>query len=141
MIVFIERLIRRHARLVKFLISGGTATLSNLIVIYLLTDLLHIYYLVSSGVSFIIAFLVSFTLQKFWTFNNPGLDVVHKQLVIGILVAGGNLVLNTFLMFIFVQHVGLHYLFGQLVTSAIIACETFFVYKHVMFRPSTLLSK
>ena len=134
MIPLLKATITRYSRLVKFLISGGTATLTNLFVVYLFTDVFHVFYLVSSGVAFVASFLVSFTLQKFWTFNNRSLEVVHKQLIIAIGVAGGNLLLNTFLMYVFVEHVGLHYLLGQLATSALIACETFFVYQYVIFR-------
>ncbi len=120
-------------RFVRFVISGGFATLANLGVVYLCTDVLGVYYLASSGVAFVASFLVSFMLQKFWTFSNSSLDVVHRQLVISLIVASCNLVINIFLMYCFVEKLGIHYLIGQLMTSALIACETFFLYKHVIF--------
>lgn len=133
MISILDTFIRHHSRLVKFLISGGTATLTNLVVVYVLTDVFQVFYLVSSGIAFVTSFTVSFTLQKFWTFSNPSLDVVHRQLIISLIVAGCNLFINIFLMYCFVDKLGIHYLAGQLMTSALIACETFFLYKHVIF--------
>lgn len=120
-------------RFIRFLISGGLATASNLFVVYVLTDVFGLYYLLSSGFAFVTSFSVSFTLQKFWTFSNPSLDVARRQLVISLGVASCNLVINTFFMYCFVDILGFHYMFGQLLTSALIACETFFLYKHVIF--------
>lgn len=120
-------------RFVRFVISGGFATLTNLAVVYLCTDVLGVYYLASSAVAFICAFAVSFTLQKFWTFDNRSLEVVHQQLILALMVAGANLLVNTLFMYSFVEYVGLHYLLAQIATSALISLETFFVYQYVIF--------
>lgn len=143
MTALIEWFVQRRMKLAKFIISGGTAAVTNLSVVYIFTDILHVFYLVSSGVAFAASFSVSFMLQKFWTFSNPSLEVVHKQLGIALLVASGNLVLNTFLMYCFVEYVGFHYLFAQIATSGVIALETFFVYQHVIFvaRPGLPIKK
>ena len=121
-------------RFVRFVISGGFATLTNLGVVYLCTDVFGVYYLASSAIAFVFAFALSFTLQKFWTFDNHSLEVVHRQLILAFTVAGANLLVNTFLMYSFVEYVGLHYLLAQIATSALISLETFFVYRQVIFR-------
>jgi putative flippase GtrA len=131
----LRRYLEKHAQLVRFVLSGGTATISNLLVVFVLTDLLHVYYLLSSTAAFVTSFSVSFMLQKFWTFNDRKVDVVHKQLAISLSIAGFNLLLNTLFMYVFVEYVGLHYFVAQLLSTALIACETFFMYRHVIFVP------
>jgi putative flippase GtrA len=133
MIVIASALLSRHAQIVRFLLSGGTATVTNLSVAFLLTDIFRVYYLLSSALAFVASFAVSFMLQKFWTFKNYSVDMVNKQVVLAFLVAGGNLVLNTIIVFCFVEYFAGHYLLGQFVASGVIATETFFLYKYHIF--------
>lgn len=141
MIATASEFFSRHAQLVRFLISGSTATATNLVVAYVATDIMGLFYLLSSVIAFALSFLVSFSLQKFWTFESRELARIPRQATIALGVAGGNLVLNTFLVFCFVECVGLHYLVGQFLASAIIACETFFLFKFVVFTPARVPQK
>lgn len=51
----------------RYLISGGTAAAVYLALVYVLTDLAGVWYLASTTIGFVVAFLVSFSLQKLWT--------------------------------------------------------------------------
>lgn len=126
----------RHARILKFLISGGTAAAVDLGLLYLLTDVFHVWYLLSAGLAFIAAFAVSFSLQKFWTFNNHDLELIHRQLTMYLVLALFGLGVNTFSMYGLVDHAGFHYIGAQIITSAFIAVGNFFVYKHLIFNGS-----
>jgi putative flippase GtrA len=64
---------------------------------------------------------------------------MHVQLGIYFFVAVGNLVLNTVLMYLFVEKIGLYYLIAQIVASALIAVESFFVYQRLIFRRGAAL--
>ena len=130
---YFHLLFARYPQAIRFIISGTLATCTNLVALYVLTENLHIHYLQSSACAFVISFLVSFTLQKFWTFSNSSLEMVHKQLVGAFAVALFNLLINMFLMYGFVEYVGLHYLLAQIVTSALIAGETFVLFRYVVF--------
>ncbi len=123
----------RYARTLKFLISGGSAAVVDLGCLYVLTDVFHLWYLLSAALAFVLAFGVSFSLQKFWTFDDRALDVIHRQLALYMLLAIVGLGLNTVAMYGLVDHAGLHYLMAQIIASACIAVMNFFVYKHVIF--------
>jgi putative flippase GtrA len=119
--------------LTKYLISGGSAAVVDLVALYLFTDILHIWYVFSTALAFLIAFGVSFLMQKFWTFRDHNTDSVHKQAFFYLAVSVLNLFVNTGLVYAFVEYTGIHYLPAQIVTSAFIACESFFVYKFIIF--------
>jgi glycosyltransferase involved in cell wall biosynthesis/putative flippase GtrA len=119
--------------LVKYVISGGTAAVVDLGTLYLFTDIFHIWYVTSSVLAFLIAFGISFLMQKFWTFRDHGTDGVHKQAFLYLAVSVFNLFLNTALVYALVEYTGIHYLPAQIITSALIACESFFVYKFIIF--------
>ncbi len=120
--------------ILKYLISGGSAAVVNLSVLYIVTDMLHVWYLLSSVIANVTAFFVSFFLQKFWTFSNATVGMMKKQLVLYIVVAAMNLGINTLFMYLFVEDFHLHYLIAQIATSALIAVESYFVYQHLIFK-------
>ena len=129
----LEERFTAYTKIIRFLISGGTSTGVDLAFLFFFTDVLGIWYLASAVAAFIIAFFVSFGLQKFWTFRDHSRDGMHAQAGIYFLVASGNLIFNTLLVYLFVERFGSHYLLAQIVASLIIAGESFFVYQKFIF--------
>lgn len=129
----------KHTRFFRFFFSGGAALGADLVFLYLFTEIFGIWYLASAIVAFILAFTVSFTLQKFWTFGDHSREGLHTQIGIYFLVSVVNLALNTLLVFIFVEWAGLFYLFAQIVASALIAIESFFIYQRFIFKKKIIL--
>lgn len=119
--------------MVRFVISGGTATLVNLATLYILTHFLGIWYLYSSILAFAASFFVSFSLQKFWTFGENSRDRMQAQAALFLGVMLFALSLNTVLIYMFVELANAHYLLGQLASGILIAFVNYFSYKHVVF--------
>jgi len=126
-------LLLKYKRIVKYLIAGGTSTSVDLILLYILTDILGFWYLTSAILAFSIAFFVSFFLQKFWTFRDGDKEVMYKQMGVYLGVALTNLALNTALMYIFVDGFKIWYMLAQFVISGLIACESYLIYKFFIF--------
>lgn len=121
-------------RLARFIISGGTATAINLGVIFLLTHVLGLWYLTSSVIAFMVAFFVSFTLQKFWTFEDASRSRLRSQASLYLIVILIGLGINTTLIYTLVEYAQLHYLVAQLISGVLIAVMNYFSYKHLVFR-------
>lgn len=117
----------------RYLISGGTAAFVNLALIFILTEFAGIWYLASSMVSFIAGFIVSFTLQKFWTFKDARREIIMQQLAVYLAVALGTLSLNTLLLYLAVDILGLWYMFAQFLVSGILALGSYFIYNFFIF--------
>ncbi|MFA6554483.1 MAG: GtrA family protein [Candidatus Paceibacterota bacterium] len=128
-----------HTKLVRFLISGGTATFVNIALLYVFTDVFDIWYITSAIMAFVIAFVVSFTLQKFWTFQDMSKEGMHRQAIIYFTMASFNLCLNAGLLYLCVEYIGLHYLSAQILISILIAIENYFVYQFLIFRRTILI--
>ena len=60
MLDILIRLIYKKRQYVKFIIAGGTAAFTDLVLLYIFTDILGWWYLVSAAIAFVIAFFVSF---------------------------------------------------------------------------------
>jgi putative flippase GtrA len=123
----------RH-KILRYLFSGGTAAVVNFFFLYAFTEWIHFYYMVSVVLAFLIAVIVSFLLQKFWTFKDSDKLYSHKQAIIYFVVAVCNTVINAGLVYFFVEFSNFHYMLGQFLASGIIAFESFFVYQYFIFK-------
>lgn len=122
-------------KIVRYVISGGTAAVIDLSFLYLFVEYLKIWYLLSAVIAFLIAFTISFTLQKFWTFKDKSVERMHTQATLYLIVSLINLGLNTFFIYLFVEYAHFHYFFSQFITGALLAVSSFFVYSLFIFKP------
>src|SRR3989344_5231647 len=123
----------RIKKILRYFLSGGTAFGVDFFFLYFFTELVGLHYLLSVVIAFVIAVIVSFILQKYWTFQNNSKVDLHRQAVLYITVAIINTGFNALLVYLFVEYVGLHYLVGQFFSSGLIAFESFFIYQFFIF--------
>lgn len=120
--------------LARYLVAGITAASSNIVLLYVFTDILDIWYLFSSTLSFIIGITLSFILQKFWTFGDRQVEGAHyqfsKYLGVGIL----GIMINTTSMYIMVDWLDIWYILAQIITGVFIAVFNFIMYKFLIFK-------
>ncbi|MFA6551967.1 MAG: GtrA family protein [Candidatus Paceibacterota bacterium] len=128
--------IKNLPKIVRYIISGGSAAAVNILFLFLLTHYVGLWYLLSSIIAFMLAFIVSFSLQKFWTFEDISTDAIHKQAGIYFFIITVNLLLNTLLMYFFVDFVKIQYILSQVITGGLIACVSFFAYRKFVFKNS-----
>jgi putative flippase GtrA len=61
-----------------YMIGGILATIIDMSLLYIFTDILHIHYLFSQGLSFGISFVVGFLFQKYITFQNKSSNHIKQ---------------------------------------------------------------
>ena len=130
----LSRLYPLGKQLIRFVISGLFAALAGLITVYICTSILKIWYLSSSTISFLVTLVVTFILQKFWTFKNRELTAVTKQISLSVVLTVAIFFLNAGLMYGLVDILQAHYLASQALTYAIIGFVDFCLYKFVIFK-------
>jgi dolichol-phosphate mannosyltransferase len=124
-------LAKEMGRIARFLIAGSVNVLTNLLVLYVLTEYVHLWYLASSIISFGVSYLVSFSLQKFWTFKSSNPHALWYQLPLHLSLALGNLLLNTFLLYMLVEVAHVWYLLAQILVALIIAVDSFIISRKI----------
>ncbi len=139
-IELIDRFTRHVA--IRFIISGGTSAFVDLVVLYVLNSVLGFHYLISAVLAFIVAFGVSFTLHKFWTFKSHG-ESARKQAIMYLGTSLFGLFLNTLLMYIFVDYIlsgflvnqmEIKVILAQIAVGIIVAFVSFFLSHHFVFK-------
>ena len=130
----LAQLLQKYGQFVRFVLAGVFAFAINLVALYFFTDIVGIYYLISTVLAFLISFSVSFTLQKFWTFQDNSRDHLHIQLPLYLGMQLTNITLNAALMFVFVEYLHVWYLYSQAVISLALAAAIFFINKKYIFK-------
>lgn len=119
---------------VRFFVSGSTAAAVDLIALYVLFDLLGMNHVYATAVAFIIAFFVSFFLQKYWTFADRATGNIKKQMSIFLCFTVFNFFLNTWLVHIGVAYLNLHPVVSQIIVGLLIAIISFVFYSKFVFK-------
>lgn len=117
----------------KFLVCGLIAGGMDLLFLFVFHDLLSLAILLSTSVAFILSFIVSFYLQKKWTFNNQE-KKIPRQFVLYILNVFLSLNLNGLGMHLMVNEFRIWYLLSQLVVNVVLGILNFYIYKFIIFR-------
>ncbi len=122
--------------MVRYLIAGGTGALVHFAVLIGLVEYAGFYAVTASVCAFSVAFFVSFTLQKFWAFRNYKRSDSARQAGSYLLIGLMNLVINAVLMYLFVESLHLWYILAQVITTALIAVESYVLYTYIVFNQS-----
>lgn len=126
----------RTRTVLRFLIAGSIGAGVNVLLLYIFTATFGLWYIASATFSFILAYAVSFCLQKFWTFSDTSVDRIRGQLGVYFMVAVFNLIANNFILYTLVEYMHVWYLLAQTYTSAIIAVWSFIIYRLIFNKPS-----
>jgi putative flippase GtrA len=124
----------RRKSSIKFFFAGSTAAAVNLLFLFIFHGCFKWGLVFSTSLAFILSFIVSFTLQKFWAFRNYYYKKIPVQLVLYIINAIIGLNLNGFLMHLLVNKLGIWYLLAQVGVSLLIGLYNFLIYNFVIFR-------
>ncbi len=134
MIRIIIKLLNKYKTIVKFGIAGIIATATHFALLFILTDIFGLWYLLSTSLAFLVAFMVSFFSQKFWTFGDKRKQGMYKQMGGYFLVVSSGMAVNAVGMYALVDYANLYYLIAQVIMSGLVAIYNFLMYRFVIFK-------
>ncbi len=117
----------------QYAIVGVLGTAIDLGSLYIFVDLLHIHVLFATPVSFILAVVNNFILNKYWTFQNKSSNI-RKQFIKFLIVSIIGLLLTELLMAFFVFALKIWYLLSKLITSGLVMAWNFLANKYWTFK-------
>lgn len=118
-------------RALRYVISGGSAAVTHLLVYFLLTAYLRLWYIWSAAFAFLAAVSVSFLMQKYFTFGNLDKQEINQQTALFLAVQILNLGVNALLLYIAVDWFKFHYFSSQIIVLGIVATYSFFIYQKI----------
>ena len=121
-----------HRQFLQSLIVGGFAALFYLILVYVLTEEIGLWYVASVLVAYLIVFFVNFSLLKA-IFAGGVLKTSHELSRYALLVLA-NFLLNELAMYILVEWFNLWYMLAQVLIMGALTIMNFFAYRSSVFR-------
>lgn len=123
---------------VRYTFVGGAAFAIDFGMLFLLTEYLGVYYLVSAAISFLLGLMVNYLLSVKWvfykhTFTNPALEFLLFA-VIGVI----GLFINEFFLWVFTQKFMLYYLLSKIITAIIVYLWNFLARKALLFSKESI---
>lgn len=112
----------------RFIIVGGLAFLIDYSTLFLLTDKFKVYYLLSSGISFIVSTVFNYIISMRFVFKSKSNNKFYEVIVFAFLGLIG-LFINQWLMSILVETVSLYYMFSKVIATIVVMCWNFITRK------------
>ncbi len=126
-----DKKITRLNEIIRFCISGGVGVGLNYVILYFLTEKLHVWYLFSSLVGFLVNVISNFIFQRFWTFQNKKEADIKKHLFSYFALRIFLLLLNSVCLYLFVTVYDFWYMGVQFVLTIVLSCISYFVSKRI----------
>ncbi len=115
-------------QIIRFSVVGGLAFLIDYSLLYAFTEFLKIHYLISSIISFSVSVIFNYVLSVKWVFDvNKKQDI--KEFIKFIIFSVIGLIINSILMYIQVDIMGIHYMIAKLFSTIIVMIYNFITRK------------
>ena len=112
------------AQTIKYFLVGGIGVGVNLGLLYVLTDFLGIWYILSQGMAIAVSITNNFFLHRYWTFKNEIVEPKTLERYIKFfIVSVVGMCIQLGLTFVLVENFGIYYLYAAVLS--IIAASAF----------------
>lgn len=114
-----------YTQLIRFGFSGGAGVLAGYISLFVLTEFVGLWYILSSVVAGIVNGLINFFLEKYWTFKNRDKGAIYKQAGFYAMTRLALFGADVGLLYLLVEYAHIHYLIAQIAITIILSLISF----------------
>ena len=125
-------------QMTRFCVIGGLSVFIYYSLLYGCTEFLSIWYILSAFVAFVGYYATNFSLQKFWAFRDKSTRYIKRQLIQFTIMAIGNWIINTSLLYVLVEYAGLWYMFAQAILTVVVSVIAYFALRYIFTTQSVL---
>ncbi len=98
----------------KFAIVGGLGALLNISILFILTEIFKVFYLISEIIAFIFSALQNYLLNKIWTFKEELKSSIFQKGFKYFIISLISLIVNLGTLYILVEFFDFWYLFAEM---------------------------
>ena len=122
---------------VRYFISGGIAFVVDFSLLYLLTEICSVHYVLSSVISFTVGLIITYIFSVTWIFDKRSIKNRRAEFLIFAVIGGVGLLLTSFFMWFFTDILDFHYLISKAFTTVIVFCWNFAAKRFILFSEKT----
>ncbi|MCK9292867.1 MAG: GtrA family protein [archaeon] len=116
----------------KYSFFSVVATITDIIILFILTEFIGIYYLLSVKISYVGGMLVAFFGNKKYTFDKNKKKNLHKFIDF-VIISVIDLMLNIILIKILTEYFSVWYIFSKIIVVFIIFIAKYYTHKKIAF--------
>ena len=138
---FIEKLLGRKIskgflQFFRYLICGGIATLTDISILFVLTHVVHINYLIAAACAFLTGMVVNYSLNIVLVFKSSG--EIKKEFPLFALIGIGGLTWTEIIMWLLVDKLNLYVMIAKGVAIILVLQWNFFMRKKFVFSAESI---
>lgn len=119
----------------RYIFVGGIATVVDWGILFLLTDFIHIYHLVSAVVAFSAGLITNFILSQLLVFKANEAKVNAAMEFIGYALIGLiGLGITELIMLLFTNHWNLHYMLSKIFATVVVLAWNYIARKKILYK-------
>ena len=120
-------------QLLRYGFVGGCAYAVDFGALFFFTEYLHVHYLVSAALGFLLGLITNYLLSIFWVFNTRSVSDRRMEFFIFSVIGLVGLGLNELFIWFFTEFAHLHYLVSKLIATVFVFFWNFFARKKLLF--------
>lgn len=115
-------------QILKFGVVGGIAFLVDYVLLFVLTEYLNVYYLISSTISFIVSLVVNYILSIYWVFDVKKKQTI-KEIALFVFLSTIGLGINQVILYVGEDIFSIHYMICKLFATFVVMVYNFITRK------------
>lgn len=119
-------------QIVLYLVVGGGATIVEWIAFYLFNEQLHIHYMISTGMAFILSTFANWLLGRIIMFQSD--QNIWSELAKIYLTSIAGFFMNLLIMWVAIQHLGIREMIAKMVATGMVFFWNFLIRKLVIYK-------
>ncbi len=122
---------------IEFFRNGVTSVIAFIVdfgLFFLLTNIAHIHYLISNGISFTNGHVVNYVLSVTWVFKNRKYESRRVELTLFFIIGIVGIAFNELFLWLFTDIAGIYHLTSKIITIVIVYFINYFMKKYILFQ-------
>lgn len=107
-------------KIIKYFFVGLIAAIVNIGMLYILTDIVGIYYIFSNVLSFILGILINYILSVKFVFDNSNIKNKKIELLVYFIIGLLGLLLDTLIIYLLVAKLNIYHMFSKFISTIIV---------------------
>ncbi len=120
-------------QLLRYTFVSGIAFIFDFGLLYILTEFINVYYLVSAAIAFLLGLIINYFLSVTWVFEKRPVKSKWLEFTIFAVIGIVGLALNELFIWGFTDIANLHYLQSKIMSTVFVFLWNFFARKHALF--------
>jgi putative flippase GtrA len=132
--IFLKSSTKTSVQILRSLLAGGVAFAVDWSVLFFLTEIFHIHYLVSSIIGFIFGLSLNYFISISWVFNKRFINKKRAEFIVFSVIGIIGLLVNSLFVWVFTEYAYSHYLMSKVFATVIVFSWNFTAKKLILFR-------